>query len=712
MPTFALYVIHMLRLLKAIGVRFELFLSIFSGIFISLLILTILMITKSKQVIRVSLEENLKLEVNTVVEMLRREHNLKLENAKNDLKVADYLFSSSPLQISNEKYLMKVRDQLTNETDEVVLHYWELDGRNLKENHDFVDQIKKMTGSTVTIFQKTSVGYIRISTNVPDEKGIRATGTYLSPNSPVVRQIEKKANYYGRAFVVNDWYITAYQPIIKNGDIIGMLYVGKKEKDIDELRKSIMNLKIGKTGYVVVFDNEGHLVVHNAGNEPDIPDYGDIYRLLKKDHGLIQYNPPDSKSNKIIAYKKFAPYTFQVAAIIDQREESKNLVQSVIIFSIAIALFFIILLSVIMFRLTSKRLHIYLKKLQEADNRLEQVTTALSESEKEFETLFNNTNDHIFVIDFDGKFIRVNATACRILGYTHTELLKKRFTDIKTPKYVNSVRENLDKIRLLRTFQYESEHVTKDGRVIPVEMSSRCIQFHGRDVILTIARDITERKKVEQQLVTTIIETEEKERKRFAADLHDVLAPILTTIKLFTDLLKKGDQKKISNEEIVANIEELVDQSIITTKEISNNIRPNVLQDFGLATAIRDFCSYISKTKSIKINLVTTNYSITKRGLEETILYQTLKELINNTLKHAQAQTITIDLKSYHNQIILYYRDDGIGFDHELAIKEKSGLGLNNIFNKIKTIKGNIDFNSSTGNGMFVLITATVTETN
>jgi len=118
---------------------------------------------------------------------------------------------------------------------------------------------------------------------------------------------------------------------------------------------------------------------------------------------------------------------------------------------------------------------------------------------------------------------------------------------------------------------------------------------------------------------------------------------------------------------------------------------------------VNDFCSYINSTKTINLTVNTNSYSIEKRGIEETILYQTVKELINNTLKHSQAQNVKVDLKSFENQIILYYRDDGIGFDVNVALKNRDGLGLNNIVNKIKSVKGTADINSESGKGMFMI---------
>ncbi len=279
-----------------------------------------------------------------------------------------------------------------------------------------------------------------------------------------------------------------------------------------------------------------------------------------------------------------------------------------------------------------------------------------------------------------------------------------RFADIKTDKYRTQIRNNIDQIIERGKFTYETEHITKSGEVIEYEMKSRMIDYNGEKVIMSISRNISKRKALEKKILTAIIETEDKERKRFAADLHDGLGPILSTIRLYADLLKKADFQKTSRDELLLNIEELVEMAISTTKEISINITPAILEDFGLATAIQEFTNYLNITKSIDIEVDTTKYSNERRGLFETILYQTTKELINNTLKHAGANKINIQLKSSNNQVILYYKDNGFGFDIEKAQKETGGLGLNNIMNKVKTIKGTCDFYSEADNGMFVII--------
>ncbi len=326
-------------------------------------------------------------------------------------------------------------------------------------------------------------------------------------------------------------------------------------------------------------------------------------------------------------------------------------------------------------------------------------------SENRFRVLFNNSSDEIFLADFDGNFIEVNQTALQRLGYDREELMKKNFADIKTPKYVPLVKPNIEKILKNKSHVYESEHVAKDGTVISLEMSSRVIDYFGKSAILTIARDITERRELERRIVSAILETEERERKRFATDLHDGLAPILSTIKLYADLIRKGNFRKISMDEALQSLEELTDQAIKSSREISNNIMPSILQDFGLAIAIKEFCTYINNTQSLHIDVDTEQYLEGRAGLEETILFHAVKELVNNTLRHSGADHAEVMLEKVDDHINLIYKDNGHGFIVEEKMEEPTGLGLNSIVNKVSTIKGHCMFKSAPGEGMSVLIT-------
>ena len=129
-----------------------------------------------------------------------------------------------------------------------------------------VDKVQSLVGGTSTIFQRMNEegDMLRVATNIQKLDGTRAIGTYIpvvnpdgSPN-PVVSTVMKGETYYGTAYVVNAWYLTIYEPIFDaKGEVIGVLYVGEKQENIDSLRQAILNTKVGETGYVFILGGQG-----------------------------------------------------------------------------------------------------------------------------------------------------------------------------------------------------------------------------------------------------------------------------------------------------------------------------------------------------------------------------------------------------------------------------------------------------------------------
>ncbi len=163
-------------------------------------------------------------------------------------------------------------NQLTKEAKAVTLPKLLVGGTWVGVNKDakvastIVDQVAKLTGDTVTIFQRmdTDGNLLRVSTNVIGKDGNRAIGTYIpiknsdgSPNA-VASAILQGKSYRGSAFVVDAWYEADYQPIFDaNNQVIGAVYVGVKRENVQSLRTTIQDIKVGSTGYVFVLGSQG-----------------------------------------------------------------------------------------------------------------------------------------------------------------------------------------------------------------------------------------------------------------------------------------------------------------------------------------------------------------------------------------------------------------------------------------------------------------------
>ena len=208
----------------------------------------------------------------------------------------------------------------------------------------------------------------------------------------------------------------------------------------------------------------------------------------------------------------------------------------------------------------------------------------------------------------------------------------------------------------------------------------------------------------EKKVLNAIIQTEERERRRLAKDLHDGLGPLLSTVKMAVSSLNQIE-KDNKNNEIIENTDIVITEAIRSLKEISNNLSPHVLDNFGLASAIKSFSGKIDSTKTICTSFNSNMFEDRLDYNTEVVLYRVVCELINNTIKHAQAKNIEIELTRHNSLLTLVYSDDGKGFDvNEVLYGHSEGMGYANIMSRIKSIKGIINVESDLEKGTKVII--------
>lgn len=212
---------------------------------------------------------------------------------------------------------------------------------------------------------------------------------------------------------------------------------------------------------------------------------------------------------------------------------------------------------------------------------------------------------------------------------------------------------------------------------------------------------------IQQQLMATeaVLMGEEKERVRVAKDLHDGLGGLLSGIKFSFQNMKGNLTIPKENENEFEKGIKMLDTSIDEIRRIAHNMMPETLVKFGLDTALEDFCSNIDQTGNICVNY----HSI---GMKDYIIeqpkainmYRIVQELVNNSLKHAQAKSIIVHLIKNDDNLSLTVEDDGIGFDSK-SIENNKGIGWSNIYTRINFLKGKLDLQSILGNGTSVQLT-------
>ncbi len=225
-----------------------------------------------------------------------------------------------------------------------------------------------------------------------------------------------------------------------------------------------------------------------------------------------------------------------------------------------------------------------------------------------------------------------------------------------------------------------------------------------RELFYSLKRADTERARSERRVINAIINTEENEKKRFAKDLHDGLGPILSTVKMSLSALTERITDPAGNT-ILKNTNHLVNEAINTIKDISNNLSPHVLSNFGLASAIGAFITKINQTRVVEIDFKSNMENERLENEKEVVVYRAVCELINNSIQHAGASRIEIELNKHEKFITLQFYDNGRGFDTSTLRKEDTkGMGISNIETRVKTVDGVFILESTPGRGTSALI--------
>ena len=206
-----------------------------------------------------------------------------------------------------------------------------------------------------------------------------------------------------------------------------------------------------------------------------------------------------------------------------------------------------------------------------------------------------------------------------------------------------------------------------------------------------------QRQLLNKRILTAVLRTEEKARSRFSKELHDGLGPLLSSARMSLSALSR-EERSADQREIIDNTTYVIDEAIRSLREISNNLSPHVLNDFGLARGVQNFIDKSAAMHDVKIRF-TTNLRAERFDTDvEVILYRVICELINNSLKHAACSSINLSLSQNGTELALDYTDDGRGFNPQAMMD--CGMGLSNISSRINSLGGVFDIASAKGRGM------------
>ncbi|MEP7230259.1 MAG: PAS domain S-box protein [Ginsengibacter sp.] len=320
---------------------------------------------------------------------------------------------------------------------------------------------------------------------------------------------------------------------------------------------------------------------------------------------------------------------------------------------------------------------------------------ALKVNEEKYRLIFENSRDAIILYGTDGEILALNPSAYHVFKIAPHEKDPLNFAEL-------TLQENTSAGAIENTsppMELNGEHkfYCRDGSWFYGEVASS--SYHNaknNEVIVAVIRDTTERKKLEenlsiekktrQQMITKqVIQAQEREREAIGRELHDNVGQILSTVKLYLDIVTKNTD---AGKQLLPKSVELLIGSIQEIRNLSHELSAPTLGTKSLVDSINDLLQNVNSSASLHVQF-SHDEDADKIEMEQKLaIYRVVQEQLNNILKHAQATSAHISLEQTTGQIKLTIKDNGKGFDPHV---NRSGIGLNNIEARAKAFSGYIN---------------------
>lgn len=332
----------------------------------------------------------------------------------------------------------------------------------------------------------------------------------------------------------------------------------------------------------------------------------------------------------------------------------------------------------------------------------------LAISEKKFKSLVQNGSDIISIVDEKGNFKYLSPTTLAIAGYTPEELIEKNVFQMIHPDDVAQVMKKMQQVI----------NFTRDGSPIEYRLRAKTGEWlwleslgsnmmHEADVegVIVTSRNVTERKRLEnllaaeqknrqRDITSAVIKAQECERAQLGQELHDNVNQVLTTVKLYNQMLFDGlgDSKDVLQKSI-HHLQYCIDE----IRSISKRLSAPSLGSICLEDSIAELVDSINMTKRLQIALEI-------RGLEKKMvpqdfhltIYRIIQEQLNNIIKYAEATKVSVQLCNSRDELFLQITDDGKGFDTNA---KRKGIGITNMETRAENMHGKLQIISSPGKG-------------
>ena len=371
----------------------------------------------------------------------------------------------------------------------------------------------------------------------------------------------------------------------------------------------------------------------------------------------------------------------------------------------------------------TKELRLRITEKEQVEIALRKSHEALSESQRmaKLGSWNLDLNTQIITLSVEHQFVagrKCKETALPLDEYTADYIVEEDIAIIQDQ--LAFAVQNIENSNYHNNFEYRLK-TDNDGGYKNIAVQ---IRFKSKGIINGVIQDITERKQAEEALKTSrenlleesnqrkilskrLIDLLEKDRHDIAMELHDNIGQILTSLKIYLEII--DDKLKPIDTELESLTKTAIkraNQAINDLNNIAHRLMPSILYPLGLVSSLRSLLNEVREHTDIKIDFFNRNVPKRFDREKELAIYRIVQEALNNIIKHAEAKTVYVSLLKKGNVLSLSVEDDGVGFDQDKAMKISKGkgpLGLVIMQERAMQLDGELTIESFLGKGTHLL---------
>jgi PAS domain S-box-containing protein len=336
------------------------------------------------------------------------------------------------------------------------------------------------------------------------------------------------------------------------------------------------------------------------------------------------------------------------------------------------------------------------KQAEQARNEAE---VRLAAHQFRLQALFDNSLDAIVMFDDQGRFLDLNPAACELYGWAREELAGQPFAVVLAREEQETIREDLERLKRDGRRSGVLRMQRRDRSTVEVE--ARAVSDIVPGVHMAVLRDLRERRESERALRNLsgrLLRLQDEERRRLAREIHDSTAQGLAALSLGLGVIAKASQRLgVREQQALADAQVQVEQSARELRTISYLLHPPLLDEMGLASALRAYVDGFSNRSGVQVTLQVPEQDTRLPGETETALFRVVQECLTNIHRHSGSPTAQVRLLLDAESVVLEVSDQGSGLEIPtpggLPVSDL-GVGIVGMQERVRQLGGRLEFDS------------------